>query len=264
MNIARTVHDVRRHLATRRAETIGLVPTMGALHAGHAALCHTARGACDVVVASVFVNPSQFNDPKDLSAYPRDEAADARAAEQAGVDLLFVPSADEMYPPGFATWVDVGGAAEGFEGDRRPGHFRGVATVCLKLFAIVEPDLVFFGQKDAQQVAVIQQMVRDFQLNLAVRVVPTVRDSDGLALSSRNRLLDADDRRAALAIPRALDAGLAAFRAGGDPVAAARPLLAHLEVEYVEVADFGGQPTLVIAARAGRTRLIDNVRLDRE
>jgi pantoate--beta-alanine ligase len=236
---------------------------MGALHEGHVALFHAARRECEVVVASVFVNPSQFNDPNDLAAYPRDEAHDAQIATEAGVDYLFAPSVEEMYPPGYATWIDVGGAAAGLEGDFRPGHFRGVATICLKLFTIVRPGLAFFGQKDAQQVAVIQQLVRDLQLDLEIRVVPTVRASDGLALSSRNVRLSVAERERALKIPRALEAGAAAFRAGRDPVAAAREALTDTAVDYLAVADFSGRPTLVVAAWIGATRLIDNVLLDR-
>jgi pantoate--beta-alanine ligase len=267
MKTLRRAADVRRALERPRAEGIvGLVPTMGALHAGHVALLRAARSACNTVVASLFVNPTQFGDPADLAAYPHDEAADARIASEAGVDVLFAPSVEEMYPRGHATWVEVGGAAEGLEGDHRPGHFRGVATVCLKLFTIVVPHVAFFGQKDAQQVAVVTQMVHDLNVDLEIRVVPTVRDADGLALSSRNARLSSEERVRALAIPRALAAGLAASRAGRDPVGAARELLSGLdiEVDYVAVADFVGHPTLAIAARVGRTRLIDNVRLDDE
>jgi len=260
MKIVRTVADLRSTLATRRASsTIALVPTMGALHAGHVALFDAARKSAALVVASIFVNPAQFNDPKDFSAYPRDEAKDADVASAAGVDVVFAPPVDELYPAGFATWVDVGAAASGLEGEFRPGHFRGVATVCVKLFTAVAPQLAFFGQKDAQQVAVIRQVVRDLNLDLEIRVVPIVRDADGLALSSRNARLTKEDRTKALAIPRALDAGLAAFRQRQDPVAAARAVLNGLDVDYVAVADFDGQPTLAIAAKAGRTRLIDNV-----
>lgn len=263
MRTLRTIAEVRQALERPRIfGAIGFVPTMGALHAGHVALIKAARRECDTVVASVFVNPTQFNDRADLDAYPRDEAADARIAGEAGVDYLFAPAADEIYGPGDATFVDVAGAALGLEGDHRPGHFRGVATVCLKLFLIVQPRLAFFGQKDAQQVAVVSQMVRDLKVDLQIRVIPTVRDADGLALSSRNARLSPDERATALAIPRALDAGLMAARSGADPAAAARALLAGLDVDYVTVADLGGHPTLLIAARAGRTRLIDNVRLD--
>lgn len=264
MNIARTVAELRATLApVRAAKTIALVPTMGALHRGHLALFDAARHVADVVVASIFVNPSQFGDPKDFSIYPRDEAADAAAARAAGVDVVFAPSVDELYPPGFATWIAVDGPALGLEGEFRPGHFRGVATVCVKLFNCVGPHVAFFGQKDVQQVAVIKQVVRDLNLALEIRVVPIVRDPDGLALSSRNARLSRDERTRALAIPRALDAGLSAFLAHRDPVAAARSALADLDVEYVSVAEFDGQPTLAIAARVGSTRLIDNVPLVR-
>jgi pantoate--beta-alanine ligase len=233
---------------------MGLVPTMGAIHAGHLALFDAARAECDTVVASLFVNPAQFGDSSDLAAYPRDFTADERAGEAAGVDFLFAPAADELYPPGFATWVVPEGAALGLEGEVRPGHFRGVATVCLKLFTIVRPDVAYFGRKDAQQVAVVKQLVRDLDLDLDLRVVPTVRDEDGLALSSRNGRLSADERRRALAIPRAL--------ATHDP-AGARAILADagIQPEYVAVADLDG-PTLAVAARVGSTRLIDNVLLE--
>ena len=264
MKTLRTVAEVRRHLApTRRDANIGLAPTMGALHDGHVALFRAARAACGHVVATIFVNPGQFNDPADLAAYPRQEPRDVEIAAAAGVDAIFIPSIEEIYPAGDATGIVAQGAALGFEGDFRPGHFNSVATVCLKLFNIVEPDVAYFGQKDAQQVAVIRQSIRDLHLDLRIDVVATVRDTDGLALSSRNFLLSADERRRALAIPRALSAGLAAHAAGGDAAAAARAELAGLEIDYIEVARFEGQPTLVVAARAGRTRLIDNVPLDR-
>lgn len=263
MKILRAVDELRQALAKPRAQgMVGLVPTMGALHEGHVSLMRAARGECATVVASLFVNPTQFGDPADLQAYPRDEANDARIASAAGVDILFAPAADEVYRPGHATWVDVEGPAAGLEGAFRPGHFRGVATICLKLFLMVEPDRAYFGQKDAQQVAVVSQLVRDLNVSVEIRIVPTMRAADGLALSSRNARLSADERARALSIPRALDAGLAAARAGRDAVAAARAELAGLEVDYVAVADFNGHPTLAIAARAGRTRLIDNVRLD--
>jgi pantoate--beta-alanine ligase len=237
---------------------------MGALHAGHVALFDAARNAADAVVASIFVNPSQFSDPQDLANYPRDEARDEQVAAAAGVDFVFAPTVDEFYPPGYATWIHVDGAALGLEGDHRPGHFRGVATICLKLFAAVMPDVAYFGQKDAQQVAVIRQVVRDLNVAVDIRVIPIVRDADGLALSSRNARLSAEERARALAIPRALDAGLAAYRDRRDPVAASRGMLAGLDIDYVAVADFDGQPTLAIAVRVGRTRLIDNAPLLKE
>jgi pantoate--beta-alanine ligase len=262
MIIVRTIAELRRRLATAPAgSTIGLVPTMGAFHAGHVALFRTARREGGPVVASLFVNPTQFGDPTDLATYPRDEARDARIATDEGVDVLFAPAVEEIFPGGYGTWITVDHAAQGLEADFRPGHFRGVATVCAKLFAIVAPQVAFFGQKDAQQVAVVTQMTRDLNLPVTIRVVPTVRDADGLALSSRNVNLSSEDRQRALAIPRALTAGLAAARSGQDPVAAARAVLVGLEPDYVAVADFDGHPTLAIAATVGRVRLIDNVQL---
>lgn len=265
MRIVRTVAEVRAALREPRdrGQRIGLVPTMGAFHAGHVALMRAARAGSDAVVVSLFLNPSQFNAAEDLARYPRDEGADASVAEAEGVDVLFVPSADELYPPGFDTWVEPGELATILEGAARPGHFRGVATVCAKLFSIVGPRTAWFGQKDAQQVAVVRRMVADLDLPLEVRVVPTVRDPDGLALSSRNVFLSPAEREAALALPRALEAGLTAYRTGGDAVATARAVLEGeraLQAEYVEIAQFDG-PTLVAAARVGATRLIDNVPL---
>jgi len=261
MRTVSTVAEIRKALEPRRDLRIALVPTMGALHAGHVALFHAARRAADVVVASIFVNPSQFGDPRDLADYPRDQPNDERVAAAAGVDFVFAPPVAELYPPAYATWIHVDGAALGLEGEHRPGHFRGVATVCLKLFTIVMPNFAFFGQKDAQQVAVIKQIVRDLNVALEIRVVPIVRDADGLALSSRNSRLSSEERVRAQAIPRAIDAGLAAYREHRDPIAAARSALAGLDVDYVAVADFDGHPTLTIAARVGRTRLIDNAPL---
>ena len=252
MRTLRTVAELREALAGAR--DVGLVPTMGAFHEGHLSLLASARAESELVVASLFVNPAQFGDGSDLNGYPRDEACDGRLAADAGVDLLFAPAVEEMYPPGYATWVDVGGPAEGLEGDHRPGHFRGVATVCLKLFHAVWPRRAYFGQKDAQQVAVIRRMVADLNLEVELRVLPTVRDADGLALSSRNALLTAAERERALALPRAL--------ATRDAVRA-RELLSGLDVDYVAVADF--EPRVLAAAvRLGPTRLIDNVVLDEE
>ena len=262
MIIVRTISELRRVMAPSRSRgAVGFVPTMGALHEGHASLVRQARDACATVVASVFVNPTQFNDPADLAAYPRTEARDAAVLEAAGADVLFLPAPEEIYPPGRATAVVVEGAALGCEGDHRPGHFNGVALVCLILFHSVMPDCVYLGQKDAQQVAVLRQVVRDLHLALEIRVGATVRDPDGLAMSSRNVRLSPEERGRALAIPRALGAGLAAFADGADPVVAARAALTGLDVEYVRIADFDGRPTLVVAARAGTTRLIDNVPL---
>jgi pantoate--beta-alanine ligase len=245
-------HSIRE-LEPPRHGVVGLVPTMGALHDGHLALFRAARPECDVLVASVFVNPAQFSESADLAGYPRDLERDSAIAEREGVDVVFAPSLEEMYPPRFATWVDPGGAAEGLESTHRPGHFRGVATVCLKLFNIIRPQIAWFGRKDAQQVAVVKQVVRDLNVGVEIRVVDTVRDDDGLALSSRNGRLSPEERARARAIPRAL---------ATREEARARAVLeaAGVEPEYVAVADLDGR-TLAIAARVGNTRLIDNIPL---
>ncbi|HKI92205.1 MAG TPA: pantoate--beta-alanine ligase [Gaiellaceae bacterium] len=263
MKVARTVAELRELRAALAGE-VGLVPTMGAFHAGHLALIAAARAENDAVVVSLFVNPAQFDEQADLAAYPRDEAHDLAEAAAAGVDLVFVPAPAEIYPDGFQTWVDVSETSHGLEGNARPGHFRGVATVCLKLFNLVGPDRAYFGQKDAQQAAVVLRLVHDLDLPLAIRVVPTVRDEDGLALSSRNGRLSAEERTKALALPRALAAGAAAHRAGGDPVAAARAALNGLVPDYVGLLDLDGALVLAAAARVGSTRLIDNVLLEGE
>ena len=253
MRTTRTVAETRAALVRGQ---VGLVPTMGAYHAGHLSLFAAAREENDLVVASLFVNPAQFGDPADLARYPRDEAADAAIAEEAGVDVLFAPPLEELYPPGYETWVDVTEASQGLEGAFRPGHFRGVATICLKLFTIVRPDVAYFGQKDAQQVAVLRRMIADLHLELELAALPTVRDPDGLALSSRNARLSAEERARARALPRAL--------ATHDPETA-RTILedAGLDVEYVTLAPFA-PPVLAAAVRAGETRLIDNIPLEEE
>ncbi len=250
MKVVRTIAELDTAPGT------GLVPTMGALHEGHRALFRAARAENDRVVASLFVNPAQFDEQADLAAYPRDEARDLELAEAEGVDVVFAP--DELYPDGFATWVEPEGT--GAEGAARPGHFRGVATVCLKLFNLVRPERAYFGQKDAQQVAVIRRMVRDLNVPVEIRVVPTVRDADGLALSSRNLRLTPEEREHALALPRAL----AAAAGSPDPVAAARASLNGVEPDYVEVLDLGDAKVLAAAVRVGQTRLIDNVLLEGE
>ena len=252
MRVCRTIREIRAALEPCREGTIGLVPTMGSLHAGHLSLLTAARAECETVVMSLFVNPAQFGEPGDLDGYPRDEAGDLAAAADAGVDLVFAPTVEEMYPPGFQTWVEVTELGSILEGSFRPGHFRGVATVCLKLFTIVRPDLVYFGQKDAQQVAVLRRLIADLALELELRSLPTVRDEDGLALSSRNRRLSAAERERALALPRALETR--------DPEQA-RALLDGLEIDYVEVVPFD-PPTLAAAVRVGSIRLIDNVPLE--
>ena len=253
MKIVRTIAEMR---ASRPDGIVGLVPTMGALHAGHASLFEAARAECDTVVASIFVNRAQFAPTEDFARYPRNEEDDAGLAAEAGVDILFVPGHDELYPPHFQTWIDVEELSKTLEGSFRPGHFRGVATICLKLFNIVRPHAAYFGQKDAQQAAVLRRMVRDLNLELELRVQPTVRDPDGLALSSRNVYLDDVERERALALPRALETR--------DP-ARARELLAAepgLQTDYVDVLDDDGSRVLAAAVRVGGTRLIDNVPLE--
>ena len=257
MKTYRTIRQLRAELEARSDGTVGLVPTMGGLHDGHLSLLRAARAECDTVVMSLFVNPAQFGDERDLASYPRDEERDLSLAEDAGVDLVFAPSTDEMYPPGFQTWIEISELGSILEGEFRPGHFRGVATVVLKLFSIARPDRAYFGQKDAQQAEVIRRMIDDLALEIELRVLPTVRDEDGLALSSRNTLLSPEDRERALALPRALatrdrDAALAELaRSNG------------LVIDYVEVADFHPR-VLAGAVRVGSTRLIDNVVLEEE
>jgi pantoate--beta-alanine ligase len=242
MRIARTADELRLE------GEVGLVPTMGAFHEGHLSLFRAARAENEAVVASLFVNPAQFAEGEDLGTYPRDEERDARVAEDAGVDVLFVPSVEEIYPEGFQTWVEVERLGAILEGEHRPGHFRGVATVCLKLFNLARPRRAYFGQKDAQQVAVVRRMVRDLAVPVEIRVLPIVRDDDGLALSSRNVYLSPEEREAALSLPRAL-------------AARDRSLLDGLEVDYFEEADFEPR-ALAAAVRVGKTRLIDNVVLE--
>jgi pantoate--beta-alanine ligase len=268
VKLARSVAELQAALDPFRqgGARIGLVPTMGALHDGHLSLVRAARQACDAVVVSLFVNPAQFGRGEDLAHYPRDEAGDRATAEAAGVDVLFAPTADEMYPEGFDTWVDPGKIGTYLEGAARPGHFRGVATVCSKLFALVEPQLAYFGRKDAQQVAVVKQMVRDLALPVEIVACPTQRDADGLALSSRNIFLSAAERSIASTLPRALEAGLRAHRAGNDAVRAAREVLdaePRISIDYIAIADLDGL-TLAAAVLVGSTRLIDNVRLVEE
>ena len=242
MKVVRTVDELEHE------GEIGLVPTMGAFHEGHLSLFRAARAENDVVIASLFVNPAQFAEGEDLESYPRDEERDARLAAEVGVDVLFVPAAEEIYPPGFETWVEVERLGAILEGEHRPGHFRGVATVCLKLFNLVRPRRAYFGQKDSQQVAVLKRMVRDLAVPVEIRVLPTVRDHDGLALSSRNAYLSPEERELALALPRALRAR-------------DRSLLDGLEVDYFEEADFAPR-VLAAAIRVGKNRLIDNVVLE--
>jgi pantoate--beta-alanine ligase len=278
MRTIRTVVDLREALGQHRkaGRSIGLVPTMGAFHEGHLALMRRAREDTAAVVVSLFVNPTQFRPGEDLAAYPRDEAADAAQAEAIGVDVLFAPPAEEVYPPGFSTEVRVGGVTEPLEGAARGSeHFHGVTTVVTKLFNIVAPDVAYFGQKDAQQVAVIQQLVRDLDIPVRIEVCPTVREPDGLALSSRNRYLEPAHRDRALGLSRALLAAEDAARRGERDaaaiVSAARAALVEsgIEPEYLELVStetlapvdrVGDADVLVaVAARVGPARLIDNI-----
>jgi pantoate--beta-alanine ligase len=274
----RAKSELRAQLAGARREgrSIGLVPTMGFLHEGHLALLRTARAECDVVVMSLFVNPTQFGADEDLGSYPRDEERDAELAEEAGVDLIYAPSVEEVYPEGFSTSVEVSGVTEGLCGDparRGPGHFRGVTTVVAKLFNAVQPDVAYFGQKDAQQVAAIRHMVRDLDVPVRIEALPIVREPDGLAMSSRNAYLSPVERRQATALSRALriverearEGSLAAaLDAGRGELAAAGVEVEYLEARDAEnlrpVAELSGRPVLIaVAARIGRARLIDNV-----
>ena len=284
MRTVATVRDLRDALAPERVaeRSIGLVPTMGSFHDGHLSLVRRAREACDVVVVSLFVNPTQFGPAEDLAAYPRDEARDRALADAEGVDLLFAPPVEEVYPDGFDTTVTVGGLTSVLEGDparRGPGHFAGVATVVTKLFNMVGADVAYFGQKDAQQALVIRKVVRDLDIPVRIEVLPIVRDPDGLALSSRNAYLSSDERERALALSRALRAAEEAVAGGtveaAAVLAAARAKLdeAGVETEYLElrsahdlseVERVNGSTLLAVAARVGRARLIDNAILGGE
>ena len=274
MRTVRSNAGMRAVVTEARAagRSVGLVPTMGAFHGGHHALMRAARDRCDMVVVSLFVNPAQFEDSADLEAYPRDEARDAEEAAKLGVDVLYAPRVEEVYPPGFATAIQVKGLADVLEGAHRgASHFSGVCTVVAKLLNVVTPDLAFFGQKDAQQVAVLRRMVRDLDLPVALVVVPTVREADGLAMSSRNRRLDAGERDRALGLSRALQAADRAVAHGErNPAAierAARGAMGDVEPEYLAVVDpdsftavrqVNGRVLVAVAARIGAIRLIDN------
>jgi pantoate--beta-alanine ligase len=279
MRTIRTVAELRAELdpARREGKAIGLVPTMGAFHEGHLELIRRARTQNDVVVVSLFVNPAQFGPSEDLDAYPRDETRDAASAEELGADVLFAPPVEEVYPDGFATSVSVAGLTEVLDGDPRqrgPEHFAGVTTVVTKLFNMAQPSAAYFGQKDAQQALVIKQLVRDLDIPVRIEVVPTVREADGLAMSSRNAYLTDEERERALGLSRALaaaDREVAAGRRDAQTVlaAASDELEAHgIEPEYLELrsADdlspaqrVNGRTLLAVAARVGRARLIDNV-----
>ena len=278
MRIIRTIDELRETtaaLVTSREARVGLVPTMGALHEGHLSLIRSARADCDLTVVSVFVNPTQFNDKKDLEAYPRNEQRDADLAKSAGADIMFAPSVEEMYPDGHSTSVHVVGVSEPLEGAHRgAAHFDGVATVVTKLLVAVAPDIAYFGQKDAQQLAVVKRMVRDLHLPVHVKGLPTIREDSGLAMSSRNVRLNADEHDQALALKRGLDTASRIYQDSHDATAAERAGVeamraVGIEPEYLALVDESsfaparpGEPALaVVAAKVGPVRLIDNLHI---
>ena len=276
MNIYRSVSDTRAASRAARAsgKRLGLVPTMGALHEGHLSLVRAAKAQCDAVVVSLFVNPTQFGPTEDLARYPRPFERDRELLEKEGIAILFAPSAEEMYPAGDATWVVVEGLSEKLDGHSRPGHFRGVTTVVSKLFHILEPDVAFFGQKDAAQCVVIRRMVRDLSFPVRIVTCPIVREPDGLAMSSRNAYLSPEERRRALVLRRSLDRMEDQFRGGERSAAklraAAREIFAQeaaVRVDYIEIVDpdtldsiqqIQSATLVAVAAYVGATRLIDN------
>ena len=269
MRTIRTVAEMQAHsrAARARGRRIGLVPTMGAFHAGHESLIRAARAGSDEMVVSLFVNPAQFNDPRDLEAYPRDEQADAAIAERLGADVLFAPPVETVYPHGFVTRVTVPGLSDALEGTHRgPGHFAGVCTVVAKLFNMVAPDVAYFGQKDAQQVAVLRRMARDLDFPLTIEVLPTIREPDGLAMSSRNVRLSPEERRRAAGLSAALRAAAAT---GDDPLEVGSAVLHEhgITPEYLAMVDPDTfqepGPLIVLAACIGDTRLIDNILIER-
>jgi pantoate--beta-alanine ligase len=276
MLVLRTIAEARQVCARFRAagKTLGLVPTMGALHTGHLSLVRAAQKSCDTVAVSIFVNPTQFGPKEDFASYPRVFEQDCQTLEAAGVDMVFAPSVEEMYPPGAGTLVEVAGLSDRLDGASRPGHFHGVATVVTKLFHIFAPDVAFFGQKDAAQVAVLRRMVRDLRFAVELKVCPTMREPDGLALSSRNRNLSQEERRQALVLGRALRAIESLFQAGevdsAKLIGEAQNVLKEepeVQVEYCrivdpetleDVSDVKPGSLAAVAARVGATRLIDN------
>ena len=279
LKLVHKIEDARNEIADARRENriIGFVPTMGALHEGHLTLVRRAREMCDYVCVSIFVNPAQFGPNEDLNKYPRTLESDAEKCKKAGVDLICAPSAAEMYPEGFNSWVKVKRLTEVLEGKIRPGHFRGVTTVCAKLFNIIDPDFAIFGTKDYQQLKVIEKMVRDLNMRLQIVPVETVRESDGLAMSSRNAYLSADERQAALILNKSLQKAREAFTSGERNASAIQELVENLiktersaNIDYVAVVDCESlspideiiKPAVVLlAVRIGKTRLIDNTLL---
>jgi pantoate--beta-alanine ligase len=280
MKICASISEARSACRDARANhrRVGLVPTMGALHEGHLSLVRAARAQCDVVAVSIFVNPTQFGPAEDLSKYPRQFERDCRLLEQEGVDILFAPSIEEMYPQGAISWVVVEGLSEKLDGRSRPGHFRGVTTVVAKLFHVIEPDAVYFGQKDAAQLAVIRRMVRDLDFPVEIVACPIVREADGLAMSSRNAYLNREERQRALVLQRSLQEARRQFDAGerlaARLIAAAKEVFVRepqVRLDYFEVVDpetldpverISGRTLVAVAAFVGTTRLIDNVVLE--
>ncbi len=278
MQIISKKEEMRR-VCRDSARPLGLVPTMGALHDGHLSLVDHARADCASVAVSIFVNPTQFGEGEDFTEYPRDLDGDLDMLRQRGVDLVFTPGVSEVYPPGFDTWVDVGPMADLLEGAARPGHFRGVATVVAKLFGIVQPERAYFGQKDGQQTVVVRKLARDLDMGIDIVVLPTVREADGLAMSSRNVRLTPEQRRAAPVVYRALSAGLASWRQGESDAAAIRnevlrelesePLLGNIDYVSLAATDTLEEleqtipgAMLSTAAHLGKVRIIDNLRLE--
>jgi pantoate--beta-alanine ligase len=279
MNVVHTIEDAQRTIqqARQAGKTIGLVPTMGALHAGHGSLIEAAVKECDFVVVTIFVNPTQFGPGEDLEKYPRTLDADIAYCEALNADLIFAPSGDQMYPQEQLTWVEVEKLTEGLCGCKRPGHFKGVTTVCAKLFNIVRPDSAYFGQKDAQQVIVIQRMVQDLNIPLKIQVSPIVREANGLAMSSRNQYLSPDERARAVCLYEALTQCKEKIDAGRrDTADLTAQMKAHIEknggrIDYVEIVDvetleqlneIEGRVLIALAVYIGKTRLIDNLLID--
>ncbi|AQS57917.1 pantoate--beta-alanine ligase [Desulforamulus ferrireducens] len=280
MRLCKTINEMRSFIKAVRAEgkIVGLVPTMGYLHQGHMSLVREAKSRCDVVVVSIFVNPTQFGPNEDYHSYPRDLQKDAALVAEAGVDVIFAPEVAEMYPAGFSSYVEVTGVSECLCGASRPGHFRGVATVVSKLFHIVQPDLAFFGQKDFQQVLVIKRMVADLNMTVQIVEVPIVREADGLAMSSRNVYLSPEERQAALVLSRSLKLAQELVAQGERDIATLRDRVCQeinketlANIDYVEIRSLPnlqtidkleGQALLALAVRFGKTRLIDNTILE--
>lgn len=279
MRVVHTISEVRQSVLgmKKQGAKVGLVPTMGALHAGHGSLIEAAMAECDFVVVTIFVNPTQFGPGEDLDKYPRTLNEDAAYCEKLGADLIFAPSAEEMYPESQLTWVEVEGLTGGLCGAKRPGHFRGVTTVCAKLFNIVQPDIAYFGQKDAQQAIIIQRMVRDLNMSLDIQVCPIIRESDGLAMSSRNKYLSLDERKRATCLYKALMLCRAQIDAGQHEAEVLTTCMSEIinqsggRIDYIEIIDaetldpvavIKGRVLIALAVFFGPTRLIDNLLID--